>query len=196
MSKEKTAKSKNDVLKPKGRAKACAICLVLIVVALFIGGRKSLAPLRSEALDYFYNGDGTEIDVGIESDLEQRITLAEDLITIGERYFDKDEALLTNITYDCSKISGSTEPNVKFKYNEELTSDCYALVEAMDLLDLTDTDTELVVETIVNMESSNEIIGHSSYNQKANEFNSLISEFPTSLVAKISFVKLLSLFEY
>ena len=187
---------KKKMLKPKGRTKACLICLLMIILATFIGGRRSLPKLRNEALELFFNGDGTTLDLGIEHDLEERITLAKRLIVVGGRYFDKDNALLTNITSDCSKISGSNEPNVKYKYNEELTSDCYALVEALDLITLSSDDENYVVDIMVGMESANQIIGHSSYNSEATEFNRLLEEFPTNIVAKLSFVKPLALFDY
>lgn len=194
--KKENSSSKEKMLKPKGRAKACFICIVMIILAVTVGGRRTLPKLRNEALDVFFSGDGSSLDLGIEHDLQQRITLAKRLVVVGERYFNENDALLTNVTADCSKISGSNEPNVKYKYNKELTSDCYALVEALDLLQLSKDDENYVVEIMVDMESANQIIGHSSYNEKANDFNKLLEEFPTNIVAKLSFVKPLALFEY
>ncbi len=193
---KKEADEKEKMLKPKGRAKACFICLLMIVAAVIVGGRRTLPKLRNEALDLFFNGDGTSLDLGIEHDLEQRITLAKRLVVVGGRYFDSNDALLTNISSDCSKISSSNEPNVKYKYNEELTSDCYALVAALDLVKLSNDDENYIVEIMVDMEAANQIIGHSSYNEKANDFNKLLEEFPTNLVARLSFVKPLALFDY
>lgn len=201
MAKENKKAEKQEILKAKGAGKARLISILLIIVAIFIGARSSLGELRAEALDYFFNGDPADsLDYGIEYDLQMRITRAGNLITVAQRYIDEDHSAIKNIKNDCDKISKSTEPNEKYKYNEELTKDCAVLVEILQgtaiINDENEVDFDLVVDAIVDMESSNQIIGHSQYNQKAKEFNELLEEFPINFTSKLVFIKPLKLFAY
>ena len=193
----KKVEKKQDILKAKGAGKARLISILMIVIAIFTGARTSLGQLRQEALDYFFEGDPlNSMDYGIEYDLQQRVTKAGNLITIAQRYIDKDDSAIKNIQTDCDKITKSSEPNEKYKYNEELTADCYALVEILEYTDISDADVDYLVDIMVDMESSNQIIGHSEYNKKAKEFNELLEEFPINFTSKMTFIDPLELFAY
>ncbi len=197
----KKAETRQDILKPKGAGKARLISILLIIVAIFIGARTSLGGLRNEALAFFFNGDPSNpLDYGIEYDLQQRVTKAGNLITVAQRYINKNNQTLKDIQTDCDKITKSKEPNEKYKYNEQLTEDCYELIALLNETDIIKEaysyDFDLVADIVVDMESSNQIIGHSQYNQKAKEFNDLLEEFPINITSKLSFIKPLELFAY
>lgn len=195
------AENKQNILKAKGSGKARFISILLIIIAIFIGARTSLVELKQEALDYFFNGDpSNSLDYGIEYDLNQRVTKAGNLITVSQRYIDSNDSAIKAVQKDCDNITKSSEPNEKYKYNEKLTEDCYALVEALNKTDIVleknSYDFDLVVDIIIDMDSSNQIIGHSAYNQKAKEFNLLLEEFPINITSKFVFIKPLELFAY
>lgn len=190
---------KQEILKPVNAGKARLIAALMVVIAIFFGTRSSLMSMRNEALEYFTDGDPAKsLDYGIVYDLEQRVVHAKNVVTIAKRYISSSDAFIKNIETDCEHIEKATEPNKLYKYNEELEKDVYALIDYIDgmKIDLNETDAEYIVEAYVNFESDNQRIGHSEYNNKAKEFNAILSTFPTSITSKLAFVKPLSLFAY
>ncbi|MBO4359966.1 MAG: hypothetical protein J5822_03720 [Eubacteriaceae bacterium] len=197
------ADSSQEILKPQGAGKARLIAIIMVILAIIIGTRSSLMGLRREALSYFTDGDpSNKLDYGIQYDLDERVKFANHMIVVGKRYLGENDAFIANILNDSAKLQKATDPSDKFKYNEQLGADCYALLEYLDKLnlagsiDINDTDMTLLVEAWVDMESSNQKMGHSSYNTKAREFNAILEQFPTNITRLIAFVKPLTLFDY
>lgn len=197
------AESKQEILKPQGAGKARLIAIIMVVVAIIIGTRSSLMGLRREALSYFTDGDPSDkLDYGIQYDLDERVKFANHMIVVAKRYIGENDAFITNILNDTAKLQKASDPADKFKYNEQLGADCYALLEYLDKLnmagsiDINETDMDLLVESWIDMESANQKMGHSSYNAKAREFNQILQEFPTNITRLIAFVKPLTLFDY
>ena len=197
------AVSKQEILKPQGAGKARLIAIIMVILAIIIGTRSSLMGLRSEALSYFTDGDpANKLDYGIQYDLDERVKIANHLITVAKRYIDENDAFITNILNDSAKLQKASDPSDKFKYNEQLGRDFNALLDYLDKLnlsgsiDINDTDMELLTESWIDMESANQKMGHSSYNAKAREFNQVLEQFPTNITRLIAFVKPLTLFDY
>jgi len=198
------AKGSEKILRAPGEGKARLIAILMVVIAIFIGTRGSLMKLRNEALGYFTDGDpSNSLDYGIQYDLNEKVSFAGHLITISKRYgVDENDSFIKNIKTDCEKLQGNADPNVKFRYNEQLTQDAYALVQylqdMMDAgeIDITDSDIDLIAGAIVDMESADKRMGHSVYNDKARAFNQTLSAFPTNVTRLIAFVKPLTLFDY
>lgn len=197
------AVSKQEILKPQGAGKARLIAIIMVILAIIIGTRSSLMGLRSEALSYFTDGDpANKLDYGIQYDLDERVKFANHMITVAKRYIGENDAFITNILNDSAKLQKASDPSDKFKYNEQLGADCYALLDYLDKLnlsgsiDINATDEALLIQAWSDLDSANQKMGHSSYNAKAREFNQVLEQFPTNITRLIAFVKPLTLFDY
>lgn len=179
------------------RSTAVTLCIIMIAVAILLGGRIGLMKLRNAAVELFESGDPeTATDMGIQYDLDRRAAFAGNLVVVAKRYLDEDDKLIKNVTAACDDLDKAADPNRKYKANEALTSACTALHDRLAQCDLSESDIRYNDGIIADMESCNQIIGHSQYNDAAESFNTLLGKFPTSVVRLICGVKKLTLFAY
>ncbi len=179
------------------KSTAIILCIIMIVLSIFFGGRISLNKIRNEALSLFYEGNpDDQYDLGIEYDLERRIVFAGNLVTVAKRYTDSGNSLITAVQNACNNLSSAGDPADKYKYNQELTTACNNLSAYLETQDMTDSDMRYNASVKSDMESANQIIGHSDYNNKAAEFNQLLRKFPTNILSKLTFVSPLKQFAY
>jgi hypothetical protein len=80
------------------------------------------------------------------------------------------------------------------KYFYDLTISSTALYNALSALELSEKDERLLNEQFTEMSSRNTTISHDGYNAIAAEFNAMLTEFPTSLIAAVNGVKKLDEF--
>ncbi len=176
---------------------AIILCVLMIALSIFFGGRMSLNKIRNQALSLFYEGNpDDQFDLGIEYDLERRIAFAGNLVTVAKRYTDSNNALITAVQSACDSLNNASDPSDKYKYNQALTTACNNLSAFLDTQSLSVNDAKYNTSIKADMESANQIIGHSDYNTKAAEFNQILRKFPTNILCKITFVEPLKQFAY
>ncbi|MFA0814827.1 MAG: LemA family protein [Anaerofustis sp.] len=178
----------------QSRAAAIFTVLICILLSVFLGGKLSLAPLRADALSVFTDGsDGS--GKGIQYDLDQRIETAANQIAVAERYLSADDAGIASVSDAIFALKNAESPSDKYAANAALTAACTALYDTLNGMSLSEKDRTYLEGFQTELESANQIIGHSDYNEKAAEFNALIEKFPTGFVALLSGVKALDLYE-
>ena len=148
---------------------AC-VMLVAIVVALPLGVHTSLTKLREEAeSSYYYDKTGFAIYQG----MEEREATANNLITVAKRYTQTNPALAPLI--------------------EELD---YAVREELKKTELSESDQKYPDQLIAQMESEQDKINRSSYNEDAREFNARLDKFPVKLLLPFAGVQPLGTYDY
>lgn len=161
---------------------------VAIAASIPLGINRTLDRVRDDVDNaYYYDQTGYSIDDGIE----KRRAAANDLITLAERYQDKDpelEALIDGLDY---RIKASE--NAWYSYDETfrtaaqanfaLDVPAQALAAKLEQIGLSEKDQKYPTQLIKQMKSEQDKINRSSYNDDARAFNAKLDSLaPMALV--------------
>ena len=167
--------------------------IVLIVLSVFIGAARSLYPMRSEAQQIFFEGIDKD-GLGIQNDLNKRIELAYNLVTIAHKYCDSDTDEIKAVLSARDELTKSDSIKEKYRANVSLTEATEDLVNDLSSYSLSDKDERYRKEIRDDLASRNEIISSDGYNALASSFNSELSAFPASIIGRLIGVRPLELF--
>ena len=175
---------------------ACVLAATL-VLAVPLGVHTSLTALRDEAnSSYYYDQTGFAIYEGIEN----REAAASNMITVAERYTDENPALTSLIgdldyAVDYSQNCWDGDSGLA-EANQLMGQAAQALYEELKNTQLSETDEKYPNQLLAQMESEQDKINRSSYNEDAREFNARLEKFPVNLLRGVAGVEPLATFDY
>lgn len=175
---------------------ACMLAATL-VLAVPLGVHTSLTALRDEAnSSYYYDQTGFAIYEGIEN----REAAASNMITVAERYTDENPALTSLIgdldyAVDYSQNCWDGDSGLA-EANQLMGQAAQALYEELKNTQLSETDEKYPDQLLAQMESEQDKINRSSYNEDAREFNARLEKFPVNLLRGVAGVEPLATFDY
>ena len=175
---------------------ACVLAATL-VLAVPLGVHTSLTALRDEAnSSYYYDQTGFAIYEGIEN----REAAASNMITVAERYTDENPALTSLIgdldyAVDYSQNCWDGDSGLA-EANQLMGQAAQALYEELKNTQLSETDEKYPDQLLAQMESEQDKINRSSYNEDAREFNARLEKFPVNLLRGVAGVEPLATFDY
>lgn len=170
----------------------------LLVVSVPLGVNRSFDRLREDAMDsYYYDGTGYAIYQGID----MREDAANNLLTVAKRYVEKNPGLDPYI--------GDLEYRVKYlenlydfqgfeqevEANRLLGEAAQALYEQLETVELSEKDEKYPRQLIAEIESEQDKIERSSYNDSAREFNEKLAQSPTKPLTKLMGISPMGVFE-
>ena len=133
----------------------------------------------------------------IQRDLDTRIGLASNLHVVADRYLSPDDPDLLVLESAIDELRNAQTANEKAKANQNLT----AATEHMHLklqglyLGLSVTDDRYCTQIRTDLASYNQIIGHSKYNEKVDQYNAeVLGKFPANILAQLTGVPKLESF--
>lgn len=163
-----------------------------IAASVPLGVNRSLAKLReSAAEDYYYDKTGYIIYDGIDL----REAAAANLITVAERYSAENpqlEKLMDELDYRIQVSANTLEMDDETfteieAANAALDQPAYALAAELEKLDLSEKDKKYPAQLIAQMDSEQDKIKRSSYNDHAREFNAKVERMkPLALVKPLA----------
>ena len=175
---------------------ACVLAATL-VLAVPLGVHTSLTALRDEAnSSYYYDQTGFAIWGGMGN----AEAAASNLRTVAEGYTD-DSASLTGLV-------GDVEYAVEYSQNcwdgdeglaeanQMMGQAAQDLYEELKNTQLSETDEKYPDQLLAQMESEQDKINRSSYNEDAREFNARLEKFPVNLLRGVAGVEPLATFDY
>ncbi|WP_322200946.1 hypothetical protein [Acutalibacter intestini] len=158
-------------------AKACgALFMALaIAVAIPLGINRSLAKLREDAAgSYYYDQGGYAIFQGIE----KRRDAANSLVTLAERYVEANPELagpMETLGYQIEASERTFDEDQTFtteeSANRALDEPARLLAEALEKVNLAEKDKKYPRQLLAQMESEQDKIQRSSYNDEARAYN-------------------------
>lgn len=175
---------------------ACVLAATL-VLAVPLGVHTSLTALRDESnSSYYYDQTGFAIYEGIEN----REAAASNMITVAERYTDENPALTSLIgdldyAVDYSQNCWDGDSGLA-EANQLMGQAAQALYEELKNTQLSETDEKYPDQLLAQMESEQDKINRSSYNEDAREFNARLEKFPVNLLRGVAGVEPLATFDY
>ena len=177
----------------KKQSAAIAVMILMILAATLFGGHSSLAKLRGEAERVFaagIDGDG----IGIQNDLEERSAAAYNLVNIARKYLPETDASIQGVLTARDALSAAGSISDKYEADQALSDAVTDLKNKLDDVNLSEKDAPYPDRLYTNFLSRGETISHDPYNRLAAEFNAALTEFPASLLSKLTGVKSLELF--
>ena len=175
---------------------ACVLAATL-VLTVPLGVHTSLTALRDEAnSSYYYDQTGFAIYEGIEN----REAAASNMITVAERYTDENPALTSLIgdldyAVDYSQNCWDGDSGLA-EANQLMGQAAQALYEELKNTQLSETDEKYPDQLLAQMESEQDKINRSSYNEDAREFNARLEKFPVNLLRGVAGLEPLATFDY
>lgn len=164
-------------MKKKRHPFAIIFMAVAIGAAIPLGINRSLSIMREEAgWQYFYDDTGYVLYEGLEKRREE----AANLITVAKRY-SSGNAELTKLVDElehqiklCEKYEFEYEDNTFKKIvesNAALDQPAHALAQALENAGLSEKDKKYPAQIIANMESEQDKLERSSFNDEADRYN-------------------------
>ena len=170
----------------KNRNVAIVITVIVIVLSILGGSHRSLLAATYSAERYFDD---------IQRDLDTRIGLASNLQVVAERYLYIGEDALVELDTAITNLRDAQTANEKAIANQQMT----AATERMDIVlqneNLSVPDERYRIQIRTDLASYNQIIGHSKYNEKVDQYNAeVLGKFPANILAQLTGVPKLESF--
>ena len=170
----------------KNRNVAIVITVIVIVLSILGGSHRSLLAAAYSAERHFDD---------IQRDLDARIGLASNLQVVAERYLYIGEDALVELDTAITNLRDAQTANEKAIANQQMT----AATERMDIVlqneNLSVPDERYRIQIRTDLASYNQIIGHSKYNEKVDQYNAeVLGKFPANILAQLTGVPKLESF--
>lgn len=166
----------------KNRKVAVIICVIVIALSILSGARRSLSEVIRETEDAFVYGvagDGQSI----YHDLGSRTQLANNLVTVAERYLDAEDDAVSRVRVLSAKLQRETRPEKCYDLNEELTEAVSDLNAALLNASLTETDEDYRKGILTDFTSYAYTIQHDGYNDLVRALNEgTLKKFPARIL--------------
>ncbi|MBQ2431855.1 MAG: LemA family protein, partial [Peptococcaceae bacterium] len=162
----------------KNRNVAIVITVIVIVLSILGGSHRSLLAAAYSAERHFDD---------IQRDLDTRIGLASNLQVVAERYLYIGEDALVELDTAITNLRDAQTANEKAIANQQLT----VATERMDIVlqneNLSVPDERYRIQIRTDLASYNQIIGHSKYNEKVDQYNTeVLGKFPANILAQVT----------
>lgn len=181
--------------KPKNRKTrnliGAAVMAALILLAMPLGVAHSLEDLRDDAEGEFY-GDRTGFS--IYESLEKRRGAANNLLTIARKYTEAHPELNTyvnDLEYQVQASENAYDDTFYWQgeSNMEMGAAAQALAQELEKLSLEEKDQKYPAQLLAEMESEQDKIERSGYNDAARAFNARLQVFPVNVLRRFTDVK-------
>ena len=174
------------------------VMALLILIALPLGVHTSFTRLREEVAWEFY---GDDAGFAIYDSIETREDAAHNMVTIAEKYTNQYPQLVdlaSELEYwaNASERSYSDTYQEEAEANREMGAAAQALYQELKNVQLEERDLIYPDQLMAQMESEQDKINRSSYNEDAREFNARLEKFPVNLLRGVAGVEPLATFDY
>ena len=166
---------------------ATVVMAVMIVLAVVLGGGRSLRSLKRGVEDLFWNGvDGDGI--GVASDLSKNRDDAYNLLSVARGYSVPEDVLSALEAAVSAVDKAGRDAGKLFEANTSLTGAVTALYEELGRQTLSERDETYRQNLYHSVLARNDTMSRDGYNTAAQDFNQKLERFPASLLRTITFV--------
>lgn len=169
----------------------------MLLISLPLGVNRSLTKLQDEAEGYYYY-DQAQAGFAIYEGVEKREAAASNLITVAKRYTEENEKLaplVDDLYYWVNTSKKYGDFQAEAAANRSMGEAAQALYEELEQTALSEKDAKYPREMIAQMESEQDKIERSSYNEEARKFNEKLTKFPVSFLRHIAGIEPLGIFD-
>lgn len=165
-----------------------------VLVSVPLGVNRSFARLREDVeSEYYYDDTGYSIYRGVDT----RISWARSLYTLADKYDGKNPGLTPYMDEvkaaadRCENfwLQDVQETGQQVEYNQKLSEAAQALADQLETVELAEKDQKYPQQLLTNLQSEQDKLERSSFNDKVIEYNQKREQFPASVLAPLSGVK-------
>ena len=175
----------------KKRRIAWFILCLSVILSIFILGGWKLSNRRNDVLQYFLNGEN---GFSIANDIHVRTECGYNLLTLANRIMLEDDSVIQNMDTALQDVEAALSIPEYYAANQSLTNAFDALYLALMSSQASENDKLLASKQSDEFNSRAKTILKDPYNEKALEFNNLLSTFPSNVISFFSGTKDLPLF--
>ena len=184
-------------MKKKSTVAGVVVMVLLILLALPLGVNCSFSRLREEVRGNYYYDDG---DYSLYDSIDAREAASSNLITVAEKYTAEDPeltGLMADLEYWVNVSNGCYDPDLQeeVEANREMGNAFQALYDRLSQVALEERDQKYPGQLLAQMESEQDKIDRSSYNDKARAYNEKLAAFPFNLLRGIAGVPSMATFD-
>ncbi len=170
------------------------VMAVAVLVSIPLGVNRSFSRLREDVQSEYYF-DNTEYS--IYDGIDARIAAARNMVTLAKRYADQDPGLdpyVDNVEYLAELCENYWFEDIEdieqeVSYNQRLGQAVQELADRLETVELKDSDQKYPRQLLADMESEQDKIERSSFNDEVLRYNRRLTEFPANLLGDIAGVK-------
>ena len=177
----------------KDKRIAVLVMLLMIISGTLIGSYNTLADMRKEALAVFsvgIHGDG----IGIQGDLNERESIAYNMVIVARRYLQEDHTLIVNVLEARNELLAAGSIRAMRAADQKLETAVKDLCDVLNGMSLSQQDSRYPSSLYSDFRSRGDTISHDPYNAGATAFNSILRRFPAGFFASLTGIKPVELF--
>ena len=165
---------------------AAVICLVVIVLSVALGSRRSLQKACDRVEQSFYTGveaDGY-LHKSVASQLKMRMNNANGALSLTGDYAPTETENARQIRQDLySALEYQSSPSYLFQLNGQLTEAMQRLDKAMAGAELPESDQKAYEKYYSDFNAAMDVIEDSGYNEAVQDFNTqVLQRFPANII--------------
>ena len=168
--------------------------IALVLFSIFILGGQGLANDRQNVIEYFYWMDN---ELPIQGQLDFIWGQGQNMLVVAGRYPDANTDPLVHAlsVLHSQNDQGNDNFNGRYQALNIVVHEINILNNNRDIINMTTEDAALFDSVMANIESAANIIGNSSFNILAMEFNTLQQGFPANVISAVRGIHNIELFE-
>lgn len=179
----------------ENRPLAWAVLCVVVLASVILSGGGELRSMRGDVLETLRlgtNGDG----LCVYGDMQERVDCALNLATLCGRYETIPHQTIEQTQKAAQALEATSSDNTRAlkQNNDALERTVEALYTEIENADLSEADRTYALSQYKEFTSRGLTITRDGYNNLAEEYNRVCSQFPANIVARISGVTQLTLF--
>ena len=163
---------------------AIDVMALAILLAIPLGFLRTMYRFYNDLEQEFYQG-AYQDGLSIQSDLEERMLLAQNLVTVARRYLDAEDPSIDQTLQARLDLENAQTPSEKYQANNRLTDATAILYETLGNAPLSEKDQDYRRSLYADLLSRNDTISHDPYNRLALEYNQKLDGFPAALLAQL-----------
>ncbi len=173
------------------------VLAAVILISLPLGVKRSVGRLRDEAENtYYYDATGYALYTGVEA----RAAAAKNLLTVAQRYSDPAVAKAADrldywVRLQANAYDDYRDHLVEAETNDGITAAARDLVEALGQVELAPRDAAYREELWAQLQSEQDKLERSSYNDDARAFNARLEKAPLAQIKGLLGIRPLGVFD-
>lgn len=177
----------------KSRSLGVLVLVICVLAGTLAGAHRPLAKMGREAAAVFYEGEDKD-GLGIRNDLEERCSIAYNLTVVAARNMEPDDALITAVKEARNEVLDAEGPSAMYRADRKLDETVTNLYNTLNNLSLPEKDAKYPSQLYADFIARADMIGRSSYNRVAQEYNAKLEAFPANILSRLVFINPVELY--
>ena len=173
----------------ENRTIAWAVFVVCVLFSLSFSSQRALTNLRADNEVVFFKGTTESMGLSIDKHLSTRSTSAYNIASVAANYPEVDQTLVREVQQTADQLGAAKTIADKNTTNIACDRAVESLYSVIDNMSLSKNDETYAYAQYKEFKGAADLIRHDKYNDYALDFNQELSNFPASLLARLTGVQ-------